>query len=741
MRAYKYILLSNNTGERLELQNAPIGWDKNKVNIIKSLIYFGVLKSLSVEFAFVGDGYTFLEDQYLKFGADANVICRLYKGNKWLFDGKVNFPVGKFQRKNKSYKVDLVQSSFIQKWQTREDVKINVRNNISMDRNAIAPAEYRQATIRGKTILFYSEFEDSLILDGMEESELFNRTLPFLLNVNNSTSSPYVQQADAADISGDPTVLYLAQNAFFHNTSSVTQTPRIKFDLDWTYTYEGADSLSSIVRIKVRMMRMNADNTLDAVLFERTTTGFYGHQAPASFDDDVEVGSGQYLIFTLERYSFADVPLSTSEMSDGLATYVTFNSMFMSISIGSVEANTTHPVILPHELFTNIVAQLTGQDNAFYSEIFGREDLGYDEDGTEAYLSITKGEILRGKDIDDIQIATSFRDAFTSYNAVLNLGVLITEMEIGGKRKTVIRIDPKNDLFNGNIAADIGEVSDLEIDPAQEFLFNSVKAGYPKMEYEQENGLDEFNTEAQYTNSIESVKKELSIVSVYNGDGYGIEFARRLGLSIIGTTDTKYDDKIFFLDLVKQEDGTLISRRLEGIEDLTGVFSPETVINARISPGQNLLRWAKYLSIPLHRKNNNVYFFQSKEKNSGLRVVTYLGESSGREDLQIPTPRYFIPEFREFKCPLSLENLLGIMANPLGIVKYTYEGEKFHDYLFEINAETEGANADWKMLGTRPTPVQRSSNAQASDSILKFGDGIRDFVKYGNGPNDLLLYE
>ena len=300
-------------------------------------------------------------------------------------------------------------------------------------------------------------------------------------------------------------------------------------------------------------------------------------------------------------------------------------------------------------------------------------------------------------------------------------------------------------MFNANIAAELGEVSELVISPTKEFLFNSVKTGYPKNEYEEENGRDEFNTTYQYTNSLKAVKKELNTVSKFYGDGYGIEFARRQSVIVTGTKDSKYDDKIFFIDLIKidgateDDPPTYVSRRLEGITHVAGIFSPETALNLKIAVGQNMLRARKFLNIPLNKKPKT-YYFQSKDKNAGLELITPLGTTIDGQDLDTGNQVYFLPEFHSFKSAITLDTLFAILQNPLGIVAYTYDGEKFFDFVYEIDAENDLGKAECKMLATKDTPIQREEDIPAGN-FLKYADGLTDFVKYGEGENDIILYQ
>jgi hypothetical protein len=744
---YKYVLLSNNSGERLELSNAPIGWSEQKINIIRDALYFGVLKTISVQFEFVGDGFTFIQKQKLLYGWDASVIMRVYNHKReYVIEGKINYLYSKEYRTNRRFVVDLIQSDFVQKFQSREDVKYNVLNNISADRTAITPAETQTATIRGKQIEFYSEFEDGI--NGLTAENL-HHVVPFKLIKN---GSPYVKEVNAIHFDTDVENFYTSENAYYVNELTSNQELEVDISMDYTITYSGPALphklgpgelppwISEMYQI-YKLVICNADNSIDSTLktFTRKTSGSFID----AYSDTVTLTPGQYLIFVCERwagiYSGAPElvvdPMGSGPVEDNVPmdTYqmnTVYNALSMTIVQPSVYSNTTAPVILPHELFSNLVSQIWGKDGAFYSTLFGRTDIGYDQDGEEAYLGVTTGEWLRGVPLDETQLATSFRDAFTSYNSEGNLGVLI--------RGNTLIIEKKDDLFSNEIVADIGEVSDLVITPASEFLFNSIKAGYPSQEYEQENGRDEFNTPVQYSNSFQGIKKELNLLSVYYADGYGIEFARRASITTTGTADSRYDGKIFLIDLLLDE-GDLISRRQEGINFIDGIFSPETVINARIAPGQNLLRWRKFLNIPLHRKPDKVCYFQSKEKNASLELITDLGETYDGFDISLGSRVYFMPEEKSFKSPLTLANLFPILENPLGLVKYSHKGEKFYDYLYEVDGESEKAKGAWRMLSTRPTPIEVTENPIVGDYIL-YGDGSQDFLKYADGSTDLTLY-
>lgn len=738
---YNTWLFCNDDGDSLLLDQAPLGWDKIKFNLIRDLVYLGVLKSISVEFEFVGAAYRFLQDKRLLYGMDMNILVRTYLNNPntWLFDGKLNQENFREERKTRKYRVDVVQSSFVQDFNNREDVEINVLNNISLDRKPVTPAALENCLFRGKRILFFSEFRDS----SLTEPEIYHHILPFRLQVN---GNPGVNEVSNIQLDDDIEVLYTKENSFYINTLSQDQTIQLDFSINYTMIYAGFPlpnptgpglNWRSVPVTYFKLLLLDPDNavvdTISVTRYENTFGNF-----TETFSESMVIPSGYSLIYTCERFErvtdlgpppadLGENDLSLTPMEITLRTEITYNSMSMTITQDSIVADTTHPVLLPHELFANIIAQING--GSLYSEVFGRIDLGYYADGEFAYLGLTKGELLRGIEPDKVQIATSMREAFKSYSSVICLGAIITERQI--------RIDPLDILFNNNISTDLGEVEELVISPSKEFLFNSVKAGYPKNEYEQENGRDEFNTEYQYTNAFKSVKKELDLVSKYYGDGYGREFARRASVVTTGTADSRYDDMIFFVDMIK-EDGNLKTRRLEGILDVSGIFSPETATNLRIAVGQNMLRWRKYLNIPLHKKDK-AYYFQSKDKNASLVLHTELGSTIDGQDLDTGSQALFLPDQRGFKVPITITKLFEILANPLGLIKYRYKREDFFDFLMEVDSETDKSMSQWRTLGTRDSPVQI---VDAEDgNILMHDDGLTDYVAHEDAEDDLVLYE
>ena len=89
------------------------------------------------------------------------------------------------------------------------------------------------------------------------------------------------------------------------------------------------------------------------------------------------------------------------------------------------------------------------------------------------------------------------------------------------------------------------------------------------------------------------IEQKYKSTSKYRADSYGAEFARRKSFLKFPTEDTKYDNSIWLFDLIRNPLSSIFSQRLwqdDFSEEPTGVFSPSTAQNLRLSPFNMLLR-------------------------------------------------------------------------------------------------------------------------------------------------------
>lgn len=290
---------------------------------------------------------------------------------------------------------------------------------------------------------------------------------------------------------------------------------------------------------------------------------------------------------------------------------------------------------------------------------------------TNENVVLTCGDALRGFDAPVLK--TSFNDFFTSINTVFSVGIGIVN--------NVLRLESKEFFVDYANPIDLGECKDLTIQPATDFIFNTIKIGYPDQNFEDVNGRSEFNTTHTYSSPIRRFAKELSLTSIYRADCYGIEYAR-VNFDGRTTTDSKSDDDIFFLHIKKKPtNGPFVVFEYYDLDRtlnqyVEGVIDPESVFNVWLSPKRCLLRHGSFLRSMFYKLDHEKLIFQSSEKNSEMVVNqpgAYLEE---RGDISIGTfgPKIFDPVLIEIDTVVPSATMELLRVSPNRTFKFTYEG-------------------------------------------------------------------
>lgn len=140
-------------------------------------------------------------------------------------------------------------------------------------------------------------------------------------------------------------------------------------------------------------------------------------------------------------------------------------------------------------------------------------------------------------------IKTSLADFFDSLGVIL-CGSL-SNQQLDGERESVFFERLKYVFDNSSIDFDLGEVSGLKVSMWEEMIYNRLRLGYAPQSYDQKAGKYETNTTAEYNAPIKSRQKLLERISKYRTDPYGIE---KLRSNTGGTSTTKNDsDNSVFL--------------------------------------------------------------------------------------------------------------------------------------------------------------------------------------------------
>jgi len=155
---------------------------------------------------------------------------------------------------------------------------------------------------------------------------------------------------------------------------------------------------------------------------------------------------------------------------------------------------------------------------------------------------LTCGNALR--DAPNAVIQSSFKDWMESYDIEDWIGFRIINNQIWIEPIPVIYDDSTNLL-------DIGEVSDIEVEDASLYLCNEIKLNMPKQDYRRSSGRLEFNGLNTFSIHQFNVKKDLSLISPFRKDCYGMEFIR-LDYQQQSTKDNSGDSDVFMVDITDQ---------------------------------------------------------------------------------------------------------------------------------------------------------------------------------------------
>jgi hypothetical protein len=337
-----------------------------------------------------------------------------------------------------------------------------------------------------------------------------------------------------------------------------------------------------------------------------------------------------------------------------------------------------------HEAFARVLQSITDQADPLRSEYFGRTNSQpntYDENGCGSFTGITNGFQIRQFPIADRPIYASLKELFEGCNAIYNLGMGIEE-DSGTFR---VRIEPKSYFYSTEELFTISNVRDFHIFSKEELYYNEIQVGFAKWENEEINGLDEFNTNRSYSIALKNITpNKLTQLSTLMAGGYAIEFTRRKTYLDANTEDWKYDDNLFIICLNRTLSGgnpTLPSAEIdENFTSVTGVISPATAYNLRLSPARIIRNWFNFIGQGIIKSNallKTLKFIYGQGNyqlvSQGSDACDFGDNTSINEganiDFTIPNANtdlnpLFRPETIEFEAPLSWTQYKLIRANP-----------------------------------------------------------------------------
>jgi len=727
---YRFTLydFTNSDGLTGVFINEPVGFDSLIIKIQRHSLYKGVNFEYGLSSIEVDDpnGYNLIKKAYESAGVNAKVNLKIeYKCQECkdcyetLMEMRLVYEL--YESGNESYcytKVGLEPIGCRMLWKVNEDVKVNLESLLGFDGvTPLQPYEYlgKEIDLPSKAILFTNigkQEEESMggftVGNGVGSGNPLDATLyfhiPFSLVLFNEISefNPLI------DIENDGVALNIDDNYFFKPEKSATYN--INANIKARVEQEGATTFHNTTKLQVWKKNISGNILLDEIVYP-TQSGSFGSPTNLNIDEaysgifTLDVGDKITMVFKIRSYVDIDdlCPLKLYVLED------------TNIKITTLDITDSSPCkqFLINETFSRIVEATTNGCMRVYSQLLGRNDSQPypSTDGCASLISITKGLFIRQvnkmKDENTQPVfSVSFKEVFEAVNAIYNIGCVV-EFDQNRPDYECIRIEGADYFYKNTVALDLGEVIVMKKINAKE-IYNIFKFGYEKWEAEEYNGLDEFLTKREYKTNLQ-IKSTFERICKFIASGYAIEITRRQGNDT--SKDWRYDNDTFVICLKRGEDGGIMVEQghITGAEN---IIDPDTILNFRISPVRNAMRWIRELFKGFKNQSDSKIDFTSGDGNyyaKGMYTGACASENIEIAENESVTPNKFIndqhpvpylsPEIDLIKdYPLSYEGYKTIKANPHGLFAYTTGGVQYYAWLNNIEYNPSEGKADFNLI-------------------------------------------
>lgn len=733
----RYMLMHEHYGA--SIIDEPIGWDTDEKEIARDKQFDGIISKFSNNLKFIGSGAEFIELIYEVYGINETIYLKKEERhphtNRWEVSYNGTLDLSTYEKEKNEVSVKFNSSGLDQILKARESEKVEIDRIDTLDGEHISPIEWDEVLFKGKRIFLKSEWTEDLVdnkqhirnsrTSGRERGRAWSFPIKNTIKSHEQARSTLIGSQETYYSGHD--ITYGVPDFVFFTYFDLTRNVNLKIDMSFkvgNITFRELSSWKFSIKIMHYENGINFDVKDTYVLFQPTTsTGFANSTINLNFDRNIELLPGESLGFIIDTHVDAK-PLHEGvlelDMTDIKGSVI--------LEEDSSFQSTTSKFILAHDLGERLTEIITGRKDAFYSEALGRIDLGYEKDGvnTGALNGFTHGFFVRGfdKEPQDEEnkfkpLTTSFKDFVKNMTVTWNLGLGIEKFGLSER----IRIENKKYFYNNNVLIRLGKkvngnfeyikVGNLKRTVATEHYISSLIFGYEKgWDNEEAMGLDEYNAQTKFNTCITRLKNDYEQVSPYVGSVYAKEFARRKNKERFPTTDHAYDTDIFALDLKKSVTGIYEERVWQDDfeKQPTGIFSPETATNLRLTPFHIMQRHGWVFSAGLHKHYDNLYTkYTSSEANSKLSTKL-IGDKEYREDDDILNEdlelNRFLPEWVEFDYKVDFEimqqvegttEILGVnVPNFYGLVEFMNEnGNLEKGFLFSLKPNGAGK---WKIL-------------------------------------------
>ena len=728
----RYVLRTAELGTKVIIE--PKGWRDDEKEYTRNKDYHGIFTKFSNSLKFVKNGAEYIDNIYRLYGINTEIELirseRHPHTDQWQVTYRGFLDLSTYEKQNNEISVKFNSGGLEKLIKTRHTEKLEIERLTDLKGNPIPELETENLLLEGRRINLVSDFEEhdspdnNTVLyntDNNNDVKGWTTTIPIkLVNRSHEIAHSTIMNDGWVSVPNTDGVIYGGDNgttnSMFIANSDRERTFKISFTLDFDFMVTEYDDITwSLFWIRLAIYKngsyynfKSVENLLEIGETTQPTTHpvqqANGNHYTITYDKEITLLQGESISIQAMQY------LRPDDLSDYHFKIELQNiDLVLKVDEDSSFEQTTTKTVTIHTLFDRLLHIISGKKvlNSDYLQ--------------SSNLTVSHGHWVRGFDrlplpdstaVPPIEnkykaFTTTLKDAFNSVLVTDNIGLGIER--IGYNER--VKIAPKKYFYNRNVTVRLpNQVSNLKRTIAKEY-YSGIEIGYTKGgEYDEANGLDEYNAKSTFTTVIDRVKKTYKKLSKYRADSYGKEFARRKQKDGNPTLDTKYDKDIFLND-TKQGVSSLLERKWQ--DDFavqpTGIFSPETATNLRLSPVNILLKHAWYFGAGFTKYLTDYVRYASSTGNSQLRTKLIGGneytENGNIINSELEKP-HFVPEWIEFnhKVGYSIINqlegkseILGeTIPNFYGLVEFKNENNEIEQgYLFNLKPNKEGK---WKLL-------------------------------------------
>lgn len=694
---YKFIL--NPDTDSLEIDE-PLGFDSFEISIVRDDKFHGISEEASTNtLRFYGPAATFLQNQKELYGLKANVIfqvltrCDESQDYDEILIGRLNF--GKYRRicGNVCYvQIPWEKGSCEMVFNSRWDQKVDIDKNTAFDGSTALP-EYDalgfELSLPARDLLASvdgSVDQDVINLDGVSHqvsSVLYVRPTYNIQRYNNIITGNLIPASNwESSFSGNDDIPITPQLLYEDSPTCFDGNFDLSVRLKGSYSIISDADIVNATEVKLRVFSWDGQG----LIFSDSTL-IYEANISAGLPNNAGNFDGSYSeTVTVPNESGLYAVLSFSLFGGGVIEIFDVNVTFDADTFFTLNANKSCPptnteAYMVHETLSRSVESITNGCLRVKSEYYGRTDsepFSFDVDGCGGLRMLTSGLYIRQAETPKFFAAP--KDLLEGLWAVDNIGFGFEEDSIPGK--SILRVEKAEYFYKDEEIMECDGIPNSSEDIEESRHYSKINVGYRTWEVENINGLDEINSTREYGTGLDTVSSTLDIVSNLVTGSYPIEITRQQSFADSGGADTKFDNETFMVSLLRNAYGFEVE---QGIENASGVYSPATVYNYRLSPIHNLMRWYRSIlpSFATQGSEAEIKF------NAGTGNFTASGQqesefckienSNLQQNTNIYTTKFAISddyrplwrnELIPFEYPMSVADYKRIKDNPYGYISY-----------------------------------------------------------------------